>query len=59
MPSLEKIELTGNSIYEYIHPSDHDEMYEVLNFFPSPIPAQSPMSQGNNFNCAQISIKIA
>ncbi|RXM97066.1 Single-minded-like 2 [Acipenser ruthenus] len=25
-----KVELTGNSIYEYIHPSDHDEMTAVL-----------------------------
>lgn len=24
------MELTGNSIYEYIHPSDHDEMTAVL-----------------------------
>ncbi|XP_063812618.1 single-minded homolog 2 isoform X2 [Pseudophryne corroboree] len=24
------VELTGNSIYEYIHPSDHDEMTAVL-----------------------------
>ncbi|XP_057184703.1 single-minded homolog 2-like, partial [Triplophysa rosa] len=24
------VELTGNSIYEYIHPSDHDEMNAVL-----------------------------
>ncbi|KAI2802097.1 hypothetical protein BLOT_010289 [Blomia tropicalis] len=25
------VELTGNSIYEYIHPADHDEMSSVLN----------------------------
>lgn len=25
-----QVELTGNSIYEYIHPSDHDEMTAVL-----------------------------
>lgn len=24
------MELTGNSIYEYIHPADHDEMTAVL-----------------------------
>ncbi|KAI5107541.1 single-minded-like 1-A, partial [Silurus meridionalis] len=23
---LSQVELTGNSIYEYIHPADHDEM---------------------------------
>ncbi|XP_029079661.1 single-minded homolog 1 isoform X3 [Monodon monoceros] len=28
-PSLQ-VELTGNSIYEYIHPADHDEMTAVL-----------------------------
>ncbi|XP_051782824.1 single-minded homolog 2 [Erpetoichthys calabaricus] len=27
---LSQVELTGNSIYEYIHPSDHDEMTSVL-----------------------------
>nr|XP_006628112.1 PREDICTED: single-minded homolog 2 isoform X1 [Lepisosteus oculatus] len=27
---LSQVELTGNSIYEYIHPSDHDEMTGVL-----------------------------
>lgn len=25
-----QVELTGNSIFEYIHPSDHDEMTAVL-----------------------------
>ena len=25
------MELTGNSIYEYIHPADHDEMTALLN----------------------------
>jgi len=25
-----QVELTGNSIYEYIHPSDHDEMTALL-----------------------------
>ncbi|CAB3222492.1 unnamed protein product [Arctia plantaginis] len=28
---LSQVELTGNSIYEYIHQSDHDEMTAVLN----------------------------
>uniref|UniRef100_A0A665TP20 SIM bHLH transcription factor 2 n=1 Tax=Echeneis naucrates TaxID=173247 RepID=A0A665TP20_ECHNA len=27
---LSQVELTGNSIFEYIHPSDHDEMTGVL-----------------------------
>ncbi|XP_061529573.1 single-minded homolog 1-A isoform X2 [Phycodurus eques] len=27
---LTKVELTGNSIFEYIHPADHDEMTAVL-----------------------------
>ncbi|KAK9880381.1 hypothetical protein WA026_010264 [Henosepilachna vigintioctopunctata] len=27
---LAQVELTGNSIYEYIHPADHDEMTAVL-----------------------------
>ncbi|XP_008331788.1 single-minded homolog 2 [Cynoglossus semilaevis] len=29
---LSQVELTGNSIFEYIHPSDHDEMTAVLGF---------------------------
>nr|XP_027195673.1 single-minded homolog 2-like [Dermatophagoides pteronyssinus] len=28
---LSQVELTGNSIYEYIHPADHEEMNSVLN----------------------------
>uniref|UniRef100_A0A3Q3FXL7 Single-minded homolog 1-like n=1 Tax=Labrus bergylta TaxID=56723 RepID=A0A3Q3FXL7_9LABR len=27
---LSQVELTGNSIYEYVHPADHDEMTAVL-----------------------------
>lgn len=30
IPSFLQVELTGNSIYEYIHPADHDEMTAVL-----------------------------
>lgn len=26
-----KVELTGNSIFEYIHQADHEEMASVLN----------------------------
>ncbi|XP_013414164.1 single-minded homolog 2 isoform X2 [Lingula anatina] len=29
---LSQVELTGNSIYEYIHPADHDEMTAILTF---------------------------
>ena len=31
---LLQVELTGNSIYEYIHPSDHDEMSAMLTLHP-------------------------
>ncbi|XDV54926.1 hypothetical protein PO909_023114, partial [Leuciscus waleckii] len=31
---LSQVELTGNSIFEYIHPSDHDEMSAVLSAHP-------------------------
>ena len=30
IPASLQVELTGNSIYEYIHPADHDEMTAVL-----------------------------
>lgn len=29
--------MTGNSIYEYIHPADHDEMTAVLSATPPPL----------------------
>ncbi|CAL4109388.1 unnamed protein product, partial [Meganyctiphanes norvegica] len=35
---LSQVELTGNSIYEYIHPHDHEEMTLVLNPPPQPVP---------------------
>lgn len=27
---LSQVELTGNSIFEYIHPLDHDELFNVI-----------------------------
>ncbi|XP_047463276.1 single-minded homolog 2 [Mugil cephalus] len=33
---LSQVELTGNSIFEYIHPSDHDEMSAMLGLCPPP-----------------------
>lgn len=42
--SLQQVELTGNSIYEYIHPSDHDEMTAVLTAHQ---PYHSHFVQGN------------
>ncbi|XP_028840640.1 single-minded homolog 2 [Denticeps clupeoides] len=35
---LSQVELTGNSIFEYIHPSDHDEMTAVLSAHQPPHP---------------------
>lgn len=35
---LSQVELTGNSIYEYIHPIDHEEMAAVLT---APLPTYS------------------
>ena len=32
---LSQVELTGNSIYEYIHPLDHEEMLSLLNVHSS------------------------
>jgi hypothetical protein len=31
---LIKVELTGNSIYEYVHPADHEEITSLLNMTP-------------------------
>lgn len=38
-----QVELTGNSIFEYIHPSDHDEMTAVLSLCQ---PAQHHVTPG-------------
>ncbi|OXA51036.1 single-minded homolog 2 isoform X2 [Folsomia candida] len=35
---LSQVELTGNSIYEYIHPMDHDEMTRILTLL-QPLPS--------------------
>ncbi|ODM92971.1 Single-minded 1 [Orchesella cincta] len=36
---LSQVELTGNSIYEYIHPADHEEMNDILSWsVQHPIP---------------------
>lgn len=34
---LSQVELTGNSVYEYVHPADHEELNQLLNLAP---PAQ-------------------
>ncbi|KFM77735.1 Single-minded-like protein, partial [Stegodyphus mimosarum] len=39
---LSQVELTGNSIYEYIDPTDHDEMAAVLALQPPPLHPQVP-----------------
>ncbi len=41
------MELTGNSIYEYIHPADHDEMTSVLSL-PLSYPAFIPHTHSSN-----------
>ncbi|KAI3382729.1 hypothetical protein SNEBB_007282 [Seison nebaliae] len=33
----QQVELTGNSLYEYIHPSDHDEVATLLTAPPPPL----------------------
>ena len=42
---LSQVELTGNSIYEYIHPIDHEEMAAMLTA-PLPTYSQSLSSNG-------------
>lgn len=38
---LSQVELTGNSVYDYIHINDHDEMTRVLSLQPSVYPGQT------------------
>ena len=40
-----QVEMTGNSIYEYIHPEDHDEMTGILNIHQT---LYSPGFQGES-----------
>ncbi|KAG8190486.1 hypothetical protein JTE90_006661 [Oedothorax gibbosus] len=42
---LSQVELTGNSIYEYIDPTDHDEMAAVLSLQPPPVQHQISVPQ--------------
>lgn len=42
---LSQVELTGNSIYEYVHPADHEEVTQLLNMTP---PAYFMPSQKQN-----------
>lgn len=45
---LSQVELTGNSIYEYIHPIDYDEMAAVLTA-PAPSYAQNFAQQNGEY----------
>lgn len=38
---LSQVELTGNSIYDYIHAYDQDEMARILSLHPNGIPASA------------------
>ena len=40
------MELTGNSIYEYIDPTDHDEMASILALQQPPLQHQIPAQGG-------------
>uniref|UniRef100_A0A096LYC0 SIM bHLH transcription factor 2 n=1 Tax=Poecilia formosa TaxID=48698 RepID=A0A096LYC0_POEFO len=51
---LSQVELTGNSIFEYIHPSDHDEMTTVLSFQQPPHHHFCPgTSSSHNLGCSK------
>lgn len=53
-PLLLQVELTGNSIYEYIHPSDHDEMTAVLTAHP---PLHHHLLQGSSSTPQETRVK--
>ncbi|OQR73933.1 single-minded1-like, partial [Tropilaelaps mercedesae] len=46
---LSQVELTGNSLYDYVHPNDHEEMQAILTQLP----------EGLQQNCAHGEIEIA
>jgi single-minded-like protein len=39
-----QVELTGNSIFEYVHPADHEELTQLLNMAP---PSQCLLNKVN------------
>lgn len=43
-----QVELTGNSIFEYIHPADHDEMSAVLSLHQASVPASPLLLHGES-----------
>lgn len=45
---LSQVELTGNSIYEYVHQNDHEELNQLLNMTPPPLPQQLAASNNNS-----------
>ncbi|XP_054163404.1 protein single-minded-like isoform X2 [Oppia nitens] len=46
---LSQVELTGNSIFEYVHPADHDEMTSVLTVYPPlTTPTTSPSTTSSS-----------
>lgn len=48
-----QVELTGNSIFEYLHPNDHEEMSSVLQFH-HPLPLHTHILGKSTFLCANI-----
>ncbi|VVC27911.1 Hypothetical protein CINCED_3A020045 [Cinara cedri] len=53
---LSQVELTGNSIFEYIHQADHDEMLAVLSPHhpPQNVPTESMMLNSNVFELQRV-----
>lgn len=52
-----QVELPGNSIYEYIHPLDHEEMSSVLNMFPI-IPELPPIPGNGEYTSIKSIIRL-
>lgn len=50
-----QVELTGNSIYEYIDPTDHDEMASILALQQPPLQHQIP-AQGGQYVSEKLSL---
>ncbi|XP_022173550.1 single-minded homolog 2-like isoform X2 [Myzus persicae] len=52
---LSQVELTGNSIFEYIHQADHDEMISVLSPpLPQNLPAENMMMNSTVFELPRV-----
>ncbi len=53
---LSQVELTGNSVYDYVHPLDHEELAQVMCVHP---PTTAPPSSASSGEATEFEIERA